>query len=101
MPVYKNISEGNRNLLELFMDIQMFDINYLAIHQVQMRAGATSKLLFGFASLWAIIHSLKLVDYNTITYMFVIPTLHLNHNPQSLAQQKLFFTFIQPRSSSF
>ena len=28
-----------------------------------MQAGAISKLLYGFASVWAIIHSLKLVDY--------------------------------------
>ena len=33
------------------------------MHKVQMHAGAISKLLYGFASLLAIIYILKLVDY--------------------------------------
>ena len=42
----------------------MFNINYLAMHKVQMHAGATSiRLLHGFVSVRAIIHSLKLVVY--------------------------------------
>ena len=33
------------------------------MHKVQIHADAISRLLCGFASVWAIIHSLKLVDY--------------------------------------
>ena len=32
----------------------MFNIKYLAMDKVQMHAGAISKLLYGFASVWAI-----------------------------------------------
>ena len=41
----------------------MFNVKYLAMHNVQMHAGAISKLLYGFASIGRIIHSLKFVDY--------------------------------------
>ena len=37
----------------------MFNINYLAMHKMQMHAGTISKLLYGLASVWAIIHSLS------------------------------------------
>ena len=33
------------------------------MYKVHMHAGAIRKLLYGFVSVWAIIHSLKLVDY--------------------------------------
>ena len=46
-----------------FIDIPMFNIKYLAMHKVQMQAGVISKLLYGFASVQAIIHSLKLAEY--------------------------------------
>ena len=42
----------------------MLNVKYLAMHTVQMHAGATSKLiLYCFASVRAITHLLKLVDY--------------------------------------
>ena len=41
---------------------------FLAMHKVQIHAGVISKLLYGFASVLAIIHSLKLADYLRKTY---------------------------------
>ena len=46
-----------------FIDIPMINVNYLLTHKVQIHAHVIRKLLYGFASVWAIIHSLKLVDY--------------------------------------
>ena len=44
----------------------MFNVKYVAMHKVQMHAAAISKLLYGFASVLAIIHELKLVDYRLV-----------------------------------
>ena len=33
-----------------FIDVQMFNVIYLAMRKVKMHAGAISKLLYGFAS---------------------------------------------------
>ena len=41
----------------------MFNVRYFAMHLVQVHAGAINKLSYGFASVRAIILSLKLVDY--------------------------------------
>ena len=32
------------------IDIRMFNVKYLAMHKMQLNAGALSKLLYGFAS---------------------------------------------------
>ena len=45
-------------LIALFIDTPMCNIKFLAMHKVQMHAGATSKILYGFASVCAIILSL-------------------------------------------
>ena len=45
------------------IDNPMFGVKYLVIHKVEMHAGVISKLVYGFASVWAIIYSLKLVGY--------------------------------------
>ena len=37
-----------------FIDIPMFNVNYLAIYQVQTHVGAIRKSLYGFASIWVI-----------------------------------------------
>ena len=47
-----------------FFDNPMCYVKYLAMHKVQMHAGAKSKLSYGFAS--AKIYSLKLVDYLSV-----------------------------------
>ena len=52
-----------KDLIAPFIDIPMFNIKYLSMHKEQMHAGALSKLLYGFASVWVIIHLLKLMDY--------------------------------------
>ena len=44
-------------------DIPKFYIKYLTLYKVYMHAGAIRKILNGFAYVWEIIHSLKLVDY--------------------------------------
>ena len=44
----------------------MLNIKYLAMHTVQMLAGAKGKLLWGFAPVEKIIHLLKLVDYQPV-----------------------------------
>ena len=40
----------------------MFYIKYLAMHKVELHAGAIIKLLYGFSPIRAIINSLKVVD---------------------------------------
>ena len=40
----------------------MFTVKYLVMHKVQMHGSAISKLLYGFAAVGAILHSLKFVD---------------------------------------
>ena len=54
---------SHTNVLASFIDIPMCNVNYFAMHIVQMHAGAITNMLYGFASLRAIIHELKLVDY--------------------------------------
>ena len=51
------------NIIYLFIDIPTFNIKYIAMHKVLMHAGSISILLSGFASVWAIIVSLKLAHY--------------------------------------
>ena len=46
-----------------FIDVPMLKLKYLAMHRVHVHAGAISKLVYGFASIRAITHSLKLVNY--------------------------------------
>ena len=46
-----------------FHFIPKFNVEYIAMHKVQIFAGAISKLLYESACVRAIIHSLKLVDY--------------------------------------
>ena len=55
----------------------MFNVNYLAMHKVQMHTEAISKLLYGVASVQAIIHSLKLVDYLPVHTHKPYNNLHL------------------------
>ena len=60
-------------LSHLFIDIQMFNAKYLAIHTVQMHTGAISKLLYGFGSsrVTNVIHKLSTQThkpYKTLTH---------------------------------
>ena len=58
----------------------MFNVKYLTTQNVQMLTGAISKLLYGFASVWAIIHSpiqvitglYSRTDAQTIQYLTLI-----------------------------
>ena len=45
------------------IDILMFNFKYLALHKVQMWTDAISKLLYGFASVQAIIHYCKFGNF--------------------------------------
>ena len=45
------------------IDILMFNFKYLPLHKVQMSADAISKLLYGFASVQAIIHYCKFGNF--------------------------------------
>ena len=60
-PMVPIVHVYGRNSLPI--EILMFNVKYLAMHKVKMHAGTASKLLYGFASLRAIIHSLNLVGY--------------------------------------
>ena len=48
-------------------DIQVDNIKRFAMHQVQMHANIISPLLYGFASVRATIHSIKLVILSSHT----------------------------------
>ena len=72
-------SDQKVNILIYFIaplnDIQMCYIKYLTMDKMHMHAGAIRELLYGYAYVREIIHSLKLVDYlpvhthnHTITY---------------------------------
>ena len=59
-----------------FIDIPMFDIKYLAMQKVLMHAGAISKLVYCFVSVWAILCLLNLPvlthkPYNYYTYCYM------------------------------
>ena len=51
------------DLIASFVDIQMFDAKYCAMDKGQMHADEIITLLYGFAPILAITHSLKLIDY--------------------------------------
>ena len=53
-------------LIAPFIEIQMFNVKYLAMHVLKMHAGARNKSFYGFASVRAIIHSINLLDYLSI-----------------------------------
>ena len=66
----------------LFNDIPVFNVKYLTKYKVQRHAGAVSNS----ASIWAIIHSLKLLDYLPIqtykAYILLIAIFLLSKNVQ-------------------
>ena len=57
-----NVGKDLDTFIAHFIEIPMFNVKYLAMYKVQMHGGAIRKLLYGFASVRKIIHSLRLVD---------------------------------------
>ena len=66
----------------LFVDMPMFNIKYLAMHLVQVHAGAIYKLVYGLA----IIHLQKLVDYLPVQ----------THEPHNNYNMSLIYHTISP-----
>ena len=56
-------SHQYKHFIAPLSDIPMFYIKYFTMHKVQLHAGAIRHLLYGYAYVPEIIHSLKLVDY--------------------------------------
>ena len=79
----------------------MFHIRYLTMYKVHnaMHAGAIRKLLYGFAHVRGIIHSLKLVDYLPVHTHKPYNNLHLEFAnrstfaEKSLNDKNVFFSF--------
>ena len=55
----------------------MFYIKYLTMHKEHMRSGAIRQLLYGYAYVLEIIHSLKLMDYPPVHTHKPYNNLHL------------------------
>ena len=60
------------NIITHFVDIPKLNVKYHATHKVQMHADTISKLLYGFASVRAIIQSLKLLPYKNFHIVFLM-----------------------------
>ena len=66
MPIsmhFAQFAESLRDIIAPFIDIPMLNVKYLSIRTVQMHTGALSKLVYGFASIRAIISTINLVGY--------------------------------------
>ena len=65
-------------LIAPLSNVPMFYIKYLKVHMCAA-AGAIRKLLYGYAYLQEIIHSLKLVDYFPVHRHKPYNNLHISH----------------------
>ena len=78
----------------------MFNTKYLTMHNVQMHAGAISKLLYSFASVRALTQSLKLLDYFPVQthkpynslHVIVKPILQMYNNLPNFKNGKFIYT---------
>ena len=78
----------------------MCSVKYLVMHKVQMHASAISKLLYGFASLGALFHSLKFVDYLPVQTHKPYNNLHLPSKNMQISTFNLLFQWILKKIST-
>ena len=68
------------SLIAPLSDIPIYYIKYPTMHKVQMHAGARRQLLYGYAYVWEIIKSLKLMGYLPVHFHKPYDNLHLLQN---------------------
>ena len=63
---YISVGHANHDIFYAKVGKDGISSNIFAMHKVQKHAGTISKLVYGFASVRATIHLLKLVSYNPV-----------------------------------